>query len=276
MSNKQEPEAVIDIKNLYSHYGNRLALDNINLTVNKREIMVIMGHSGSGKSTLFKNVLGLVKLTSGDIEVLGKNISGINKKDLYGLRRNIGVAFQNGALFSSLSVRENVELPLREHTALDDSTIQIMTMMKLSLMNLAGHEDLMPSELSGGMLKRAGLARAVVMDPKLLFFDEPSAGLDPVTSAELDQLILQLRDALNMTIVIITHELESAFNVADRITVLDHGKQIMTGTKEEVRASSDQRIVNMLGRRVRDETIDADAYLDQLTGKSKINKDPDK
>ena len=256
---------VINISNLSCHYGDRLALNDINLAVAEREILVIMGHSGSGKTTLFKNILGLVTPTAGMVEVLSRDINKLNKKELYELRKSIGVAFQNGALFSSLSVRENIELPLREHTRLDDSTIQIMTMMKLAQMNLVGHEDLMPAQLSGGMLKRAGLARAVIMDPKLLFFDEPSSGLDPVTSAELDQLILQLRDALNMSIVIITHELESALNVADRITILDHGKQIMTGTKAEIQASDDIRITNMLGRKVRDEVIDAEAYLDSLT-----------
>lgn len=265
MNDMQDRNAVINIRNMQCHYDDKLALDDINLTVYEREIMVIMGHSGSGKSTLFRNVLGLKTPSSGTLEVLGKEIASLNKKELYELRKNIGVAFQNGALFSALTVKENVELPLREHTNLDDSTIQIMTMMKLALMNLADFDELMPSQLSGGMLKRAGLARAVIMDPKLLFFDEPSAGLDPVTSAELDQLILQLRDALNMSIVIITHELESAFSVADRITVLDRGKQIMTGTKEEIRASEDKRIVNMLGRQVRDDDVDADAYLKQLT-----------
>jgi len=263
MNNDQDH--VINIENLCCHYGDTLALDDINLSVNKREILVIMGHSGSGKSTLFRNALGLMPPTSGIINILGKNISGLNRKQLYEVRKDIGVAFQNGALFSSLSVRDNVALPLREHTRLDENTIHIMTMMKLSLMNLTGSEDLMPAELSGGMLKRAGLARAVVMDPKLLFFDEPSAGLDPVTSAELDQLILQLRKALNMSIVIITHELESAFNVADRITVLDQGKQIITGTKDEIRASKDKRITNMLARRVRDDDLDGDAYLNKLT-----------
>ncbi|MCH7696002.1 MAG: ATP-binding cassette domain-containing protein [Proteobacteria bacterium] len=268
MAATQENQPVIDIRNLSCYYGDKLALDNINLTVNEREILVIMGHSGSGKSTLLRNILGLLTPSSGQVEVLGKEISRLKKKELYELRKNIGVAFQNGALFSSLSVRENIELPLREHTDLDENTIQIMTMMKLTQMNLADHGDLMPAELSGGMLKRAGLARAVIMDPKLLFFDEPSAGLDPVTSAELDQLILQLRDALNMSIVIITHELESAFNVADRITVLDQGKQILTGSREEIKASSDQRIINMLGRIARDEDVDAEAYLHKLTHKN--------
>ena len=264
MATASEAPPVIDINNVTSHYGQVKVLDDINLTIAQREIMVVMGHSGSGKTTLFRHILGLKQPTSGSIKVLGKELTKLKKKDLYALRKNIGVAFQNGALFSSLSVLENVELPLREHTALDDNTIRIMTRMKLEQMNLAEFEDLMPSELSGGMLKRAGLARAVVMDPKLLFFDEPSAGLDPVTSAELDQLILQLRNALNMTIIIVTHELESAFSVADRITVLDRGKQIMTGTKEEVRTSTDTRIVNMLARKARDDEIDGEAYLNRL------------
>ena len=272
MDNDQTRKAVIRIDNLHCHYGNKIALEDINLTVHEREIMVIMGHSGSGKSTLFRSILGLMNPTSGSIEILDNDVSRLTKTELYELRKHIGVAFQNGALFSSLSVRENVELPLREHTKLDNNTIQIMSMMKLAMMSLTGFEDLMPAQLSGGMLKRAGLARAVVMDPKLLFFDEPSAGLDPVISAELDRLILQLRNALNMSIVIITHELESAFNIADRITVLDNGKQIMTGTRDEVRKSDDKRIVNMLARQVRDDVIDADKYLNELTGERKLYK----
>lgn len=256
---------VINIQDLCAHYKDVLALDHVNLSVYEREIMVVMGQTGSGKSTLFKNILGLMKPSSGSIELLGKEISNLDIKELFQLRKNIGVAFQNGALFSSMSVKENVELPLREHTKLDDNTIQIMSRMKLELMNLGGCENFMPTQLSGGMLKRAGLARAVVMDPKLLFFDEPSAGLDPVTSAQLDKLILQLRDALNMSIVIITHEVESAFNVADRITVLDNGKQIITGRKEEIRASKDNRITNMLNRMPGIKEFDGDDYIRRLT-----------
>lgn len=259
-------EAVITVQNLCGHYGGRQVLFDINLAVRKREIMAVMGHSGSGKTTLFRHLLGLKAPSSGRVEVLGCNMAALSRRELFELRKKIGVAFQNGALFSSLSVRENVELPLREHTRLDESTIRIMTRMKLEFMRLAEHEDLMPSQLSGGMLKRAGLARAVIMDPQLLIFDEPSAGLDPVTSAELDRLILNLRNAMNMTIVIVTHELHSVFNVADRITILDHGRQIITGTREQVRASTDQRIVNMLDRKPQDEDVDGAAYLDRLTG----------
>lgn len=258
-------DAVIQVEDLCSHYGDRQVLYDINLSVRHREILAVMGHSGSGKTTLFRHMLGLKPATSGRIRLLGRELSQIRRQELFELRKRIGVAFQNGALFSSLSVRENVELPLREHTRLDSNTIRIMTRMKLDFMRLAEHEDLMPAQLSGGMLKRAGLARAVIMDPDLLFFDEPSAGLDPVTGAELDRLILKLRDALNMTIVIITHELHSAFNVADRITVLDGGRQILTGTREEIRAATDRRIVDMLERRPREEDVDADEYLDKLT-----------
>jgi phospholipid/cholesterol/gamma-HCH transport system ATP-binding protein len=258
-------KVIVELKDLSTHYGEVVALDNINLQVYEREILVIMGHSGSGKSTLFRNVLGLMRPSSGSIRILDQDVTRLDIRGLYELRKHIGVAFQHGALFSSLSVRENVELPLQEHTRLDKNTIEIMTRMKLALMDLADYEDLMPAQLSGGMLKRAGLARAVIMDPKLLFFDEPSAGLDPVTSAELDKLILQLRDAMNMTIIIITHDLESAFHVADRITILDKGQQIITGTRDEIRACQDSRVTNMLNRLPGDKLIDADAYLHQLT-----------
>jgi phospholipid/cholesterol/gamma-HCH transport system ATP-binding protein len=261
-----ERQSVVRIRELSSHYGERQVLHGINLEVRAGEILAVMGPSGCGKTTLFRHILGLKAPSSGNVEVLGRQMSGIGKKALYDLRKRIGVAFQNGALLSSLSVRENVELPLREHTALDEATIRIMTRMKLDFMRLGDFEDLMPSQLSGGMLKRAGLARAVIMDPKLLFFDEPSAGLDPVTSAELDQLILKLRDALNITVVIITHELHSVFSVADRITILDRGRQILTGTRDEVRASTDRRVVDMLERRPRDDEFDAQAHLERLTG----------
>ncbi len=256
---------IISVKELNTFYGSRQILNNIKLDVQRKEIMVIMGHSGSGKTTLFKHILGLQRPQSGSIKVLDNEITTMTRDELFNLRKKIGVAFQNGALFSSMSTIENVELPLKEHTRLDRNTIKIMARLKLELMNLGEHEDLMPAELSGGMLKRAGLARAVVMDPQLLFFDEPSAGLDPVTSAELDELILQLRDAMNMTIIVVTHELESAFKIADRITILDKGVQIMTGTKEEICQSQDTRVINMLQRRVNSDIVNADAYMEQLT-----------
>ncbi len=269
MTSESQREAVIEVQDLVTHYGERQILDGVNLNVYKGEVMVIMGGSGSGKSTLLRHLLGLRKPTSGSIKLLGKDITRVSKKEMFAIRRDMGVAFQGGALFGSLSVGENVMLPLREHTKLDENTMRIMARMKLEVMNLAGFEDLMPSELSGGMIKRAALARAVIMDPKLLFFDEPSAGLDPVVSAELDELILRLRNAMKMTIVIVTHELESAFKVADRITMLDQGKILITGTVDEVRNSDIERVQNMLNRRPREEDVDTEAYLGRLTGKQR-------
>lgn len=255
----------IDVDRLVTHYGSRKILNEISFAARQGEIMVIMGGSGSGKSTLLRHLLGLNRPTSGSIKLLGRDITRLHADEMYDLRKNMGVAFQGGALFNSMTVGENVELPLREHTQLDENTIRIMSRMKLEMVNLAGFENLMPAELSGGMIKRAALARAIVMDPKLLFFDEPSAGLDPVASAELDELILTLRDAMNMSIVVVTHELESAFKIADRITVLDHGDILMSDTVEAVRASDHPRIRSLLDRTPRNEAVDADEYMERLT-----------
>ena len=260
-----DSEYIIEVKNLVAHYGDRVILNGINLGIRRGEFMVVMGGSGSGKTTLMRNLLGLNRPSSGSIHILGKDITRISKRELYAIRRKMGVAFQGGALLGSMSVADNIELPLRQHTRLDESTIRIMSRMKLEVVNLAGFEDLMPSELSGGMLKRAALARSIVMDPALLFFDEPSAGLDPVVSAELDELILRLKEAMNVTIVVVTHELESAFKIADRITVLGQGQVLMTGTVDEVQNSENEVIQDMLNRRPRDETSNAEEYLARLT-----------
>jgi len=260
-----ESENIIEVENLVAHYGERVILNGINLDIRAGEIMVIMGGSGSGKTTFMRNLLGLNKPSSGSIHILGKDITRISKRELYAIRRKMGVAFQGGALLGSMSVADNIELPLRQHTKLDESTIRIMSRMKLEVVNLAGFENLMPSELSGGMLKRAALARSIVMDPSMLFFDEPSAGLDPVVSAELDELILRLKEAMNVTIVVVTHELESAFKIADRITVLGQGNVLITGTVEEVQNSDNELIQDMLNRRPRDEAVNAEEYLARLT-----------
>jgi len=264
MSEKMS-ENIIEVRDLVTHYGEHVVLKGVNLDIRAGEIMVIMGGSGSGKTTLMRNLLGLKSTTSGSIRIFGKDITRISNRELYAIRRKLGVAFQGGALLGSMSVAENIELPLRQHTRLDENTIRIMSRMKLEVVNLAGFEDLMPSELSGGMLKRAALARSIIMDPALLFFDEPSAGLDPVVSAELDELILRLKQAMKVTIVVVTHELESAFKIADRITVLGQGKVLMTGTVEEVQNSSNETIQDMIHRRPRDETVNAEEYLARLT-----------
>jgi len=257
--------AAIEVSKLVTHYGPRLILDNIDFRAGYGEIMVIMGGSGSGKSTLLRHLLGLHRPSSGSIRLLGKDITTSSPAEMHDLRRNMGVSFQGGALLSSMTVAENVMLPLREHTALDEQTMHIIARMKLEVVNLGGFGDLKPSQLSGGMIKRAALARAIAMDPKLLFFDEPSAGLDPVVAAELDELILKLRDTMKMTIVVVTHELDSAFKIADRITVLDNGRILLMGSVEEVRNSNIERVQNLLNRRPRQEEIDADDYLRRLT-----------
>ncbi len=263
-----ENTTVVEIADLTGQYGDRTILDGVSMSVRRGEIFVIMGRSGAGKSTLLRHILGLEQPAAGRVELLGMDVTGASRKDILALRKQIGVAFQNGALLGSLSLIENVELPLRRHTRLNDTTLGIMSRMKLELMGLGGFEHLMPSQLSGGMLKRAGLARAVVMDPKILFFDEPSAGLDPITSAELDELILKLRAALGITIVIITHELQSALAIADRLAVLEAGRFLMIGSVQEVKASEDPRIRSLLGRMPHKETIDSDAYLNRLTTRS--------
>lgn len=266
MSTAEDTQPVIEVQDLVTHYGSRKILKGVSLPIYKGEILVIMGGSGSGKSTLLRHLLCLNRATSGTIRILGQDVGELGPLQMHKLRKQMGVAFQGGALFGSMTVGENVMLPLREHTKLDENTMRIMMRLKLEVVNLTEAEHLMPSELSGGMVKRAALARAVVMDPKLLFFDEPSAGLDPVAAVELDELILKLRDALNMTIVVVTHELDSAFKIADRITVLDKGEILMTDTVDNVRHSNKPRVQALLNRIPRDHAVDADDYLRRLTG----------
>ncbi|MEW5726904.1 MAG: ABC transporter ATP-binding protein [Pseudomonadota bacterium] len=262
----------IEVRNLVTHYGNRQILKNVSLDVREGEILVIMGGSGSGKTTLLNHLLGLLTPTSGTVRILGKDINAIGPLELQELRTKMGVAFQGGALFSSMTVGENIALPLREHTTLDDTTIGIVTRLKLEVVSLAGFEDLMPSELSGGMIKRAALARAIVMDPRLLFCDEPSAGLDPVVASSIDDLILRLRDAMGMSIVVVTHDLDSAFKIADRICVLDKGDVLALDTVDAIRASPNERIQNLLNRRTEEAEIDPDAYLKRLLGEKQKDR----
>ncbi|WP_193366940.1 ABC transporter ATP-binding protein [Pelagibius marinus] len=267
-------DAVVRIQGLQAHYGARQVLHDIELTVAPGEIMVIMGGSGSGKSTLLRHLVGLMRPTAGSVELLGVDITRAPALEMQRLRRRIGVAFQGGALFSSMNVLDNIMLPLREHTQLDRQTMEIMARLKLEVVNLAGAEDLMPAELSGGMVKRAAVARAIVMDPALLFFDEPSAGLDPAVSSALDDLILKLREAMNMSIVVVTHELESAFKIADRITVLDQGRILTVDDVAGIRRSDNARIQNLLNRRAENAEVDAETYLRRLTGEAAPAGDP--
>ena len=264
------PPLVIEVEDLITHYGEREILKGVTMDVREGEIMVIMGGSGSGKSTLLRHLMALETKTSGTMRILGSNIDDLNGREFVDLRKKLGVAFQGGALFSSLTVGENVMLPLYEHTSLDRKTMEIMARMKLEVVELGGFEDLMPAELSGGMIKRAAFARAMVMDPRIMFCDEPSAGLDPAVASALDDLILRLRDAMGMSIVVVTHELDSAFKIADRITILDRGHILMVDTVDEVRNSDNERIYNLLNRVPDGESLDPDEYLARLTGEENV------
>jgi len=229
----------IEVHDVLKIYGQRTILNKIRLDVRQGETLVILGGSGSGKSTLLRMMIGNVCIDGGEIIGLGKRLTEMTGSEMASYRKNIGVLFQSGALFNSMSIAENVALPLREHTDLPDETIEIMVKIKLELVGLREHSDKMPSEISGGMKKRAGLARAIALDPKILFYDEPSAGLDPVTSAEIDQLIIDLNHKLGVTSVVVTHEMDSAFRIADRMVLLDRGQFIVSGTPDEMRNSTD-------------------------------------
>jgi phospholipid/cholesterol/gamma-HCH transport system ATP-binding protein len=233
------PEVAIKVDGVTKVYSGRVILDAIRLDVFQGETLVILGGSGSGKSTLLRLMIGNVIPNGGDIEAFGECLCKMTSRELDDYRKSIGVLFQSGALFNSMSVADNVALPLREHTDLAEPTIDIMVKIKLELVGLREHADKMPAELSGGMKKRAGLARAIALDPKILFYDEPSAGLDPVTSAEIDQLIIDLNRKLGVTSVVVTHEMDSAFRIADRMVLLDRGKFIVSGTPDEMRNSTD-------------------------------------
>ena len=271
MSSSSTPipdDVTIAIRDLVTHYGQRKVLYGINLDIRRGETMVILGGSGSGKSTLIRHIVGLEHPTSGSIYVFGHDICRLSEQEFNQIRRKIGMSFQGSALFNSMTIGENVALPLREHTELEEPTIRIMTRMKLEQVGLAGFEEYFPSQLSGGMKKRAGVARALAMDPEILLFDEPSAGLDPIIAAGIDDLIVKLKSAFQMTIVVVTHELASAFLIADRITVLDKGRLIATGIKKEIKASAHPRVRQFLDRVPDQEKEAAEDYLDSLLAKS--------
>lgn len=212
---------MIVVENLTARFGGDTIFQNVSFEVYEGEIFVILGVSGCGKSTLMKHMIGLYETTSGKVMIHGIDITRADERQLKKIRLDIGVAFQSGGLFGSMTLAENVALPLQEYTDLSRETIDLVVRMKLGIVDLAGYENHLPEELSGGMKKRASLARAMALDPTVLFFDEPSAGLDPITSAEIDSLIKSLRAGIGTTMVIVTHELQSIFNVADRVIMLD-------------------------------------------------------
>lgn len=237
---------IISVRDLVVEYDGRRVLDGLNLDVQAGEITVLLGGSGSGKSTLLRQMLGLERPKAGSISILGTDITRCSHAELKRVRRSIGVAFQSAALFNSLSLEDNIALNLREHTVLAPSIIDLVVWMKLAVVGLASFGKLHPQELSGGMKKRAAVARALALDPEILVLDEPSAGLDPIVAAELDELILFLKQTFQITALVVTHEMRSAFRIADRIAMLFKGKLRAVGTRDEIRASQDPQVRQFL------------------------------
>lgn len=249
-------DVILDVRDVGASFGERRVLDGITFEVRRRQAVAIMGPSGCGKSTLLRLILGLLPITRGQVSVLGESVGGLTGEPLEKLLLRMGVLFQSGALIGSMTVADNVALPLREHTDLDASAIDMIVRIKLAQVGLAHAAELLPSELSGGMAKRAGLARAMALSPELLFFDEPSAGLDPLTALALDQLIVDLRDRLGVTIIAVTHELASVSVFADRVIMLREGRVAAQGTLEEMLKSPDPWVVQFLSRQNPRERVD--------------------
>jgi phospholipid/cholesterol/gamma-HCH transport system ATP-binding protein len=245
----------ISVNDLRLRYGDTEVLHGLTFEVRRGETMVVIGGSGSGKSTLLRTLVGLETPSSGEVHINGVDITKASAREMDAIRKKIGLAFQGGALIGSLSVGENIALPLLEHTTLEASTIEVMVRIKLEQVGLSGFENYSPAQLSGGMKKRAAFARAMAMDPEILFFDEPSAGLDPITAAGIDDLMLNLKKAYSMSMVVVTHELASAFLIADRIILIDRGNITAMGPVQEIQSSQNPRVRQFLDR-VADSTQD--------------------
>jgi len=260
-------DSIIQIRGLVAKYGETTVLDDINLDIRRGETFVILGGSGCGKSTLLRNLVGLMRPAAGTILINGEDFTSMSDDQRSAVRKRMGMCFRGAALLNSMSLYDNVALPLREHTRLKESTIEIMTRIKLDLVGLAGFEDYQPSELSGGMKKRAGIARAMAMDPEIIFYDEPSAGLDPIVAAGLDALIRKMQHTFGLTSVVVTHEMESVKQIADTVCMLERGRIVGLGALQELRELDHPYVQQFFARRAADESqIDSAEYLRSLTG----------
>ena len=230
---------VIRADRLAKRFGDRTVLSDVSLSVHKGQTLVILGGSGSGKTTCLRILMGRLRPDEGEVHLFGRSVANLSERELSGIRRRFGVVFQSGALLANLTVGENVALPLRELTKLDESVIGILVKLKLEQVGLRDFEHLRPSQLSGGMKKRVSIARALAMDPEILFYDEPTSGLDPVMTAVIDQLIVEIRDTLGVASVVVTHDMKSAFTVGDRIIMLYKGEVVADGNPDEIRESRD-------------------------------------
>lgn len=230
-------ESVVEVNDLVRKFGDRAVIDHISFSIQRGETLVIMGGSGCGKSTLLRHIIGVMKPSSGSVKIFGEEITTMDERELDSVRRRFGMLFQSGALLASLTVGENVALPLVQHTRKSAEDIEEVVRQKLATVGLTGFEDLKPAEISGGMKKRVGLARALALQPELLFSDEPTSGLDPIMTAVVDRLTLQLTKQHGMTAVVVTHDMTSAFRIASRMIMLNHGKIIAQGTPNEIRTS---------------------------------------
>jgi phospholipid/cholesterol/gamma-HCH transport system ATP-binding protein len=268
MDNEAKP--IIQVKELVKEYPTKRVLDGVNFTAYPGEVLVLMGGSGAGKSTIFRCIIGATPITSGQVWIDGEDITRVkNDKHYTKIRKKYGVAFQHGALFNSMTIGENVALPLRYHTRLDEETIKVIVKIKLEQVGLRDAETLLPSQISGGMQKRAAFARATALDPQIVLFDEPSAGLDPIVVSVVDELILDFAKKMGITCIVITHELVSAFRIADRIIMLHQGKIIREGTKEEIRNSEDELVQQFINGRPDGpipRTMSRKDYLDDIMG----------
>lgn len=238
-SNPHTSDTLIELRDVRFGYGERVILDGISLTVPRGKVTALMGASGGGKTTVLRLIGGQYRAQSGSLTFEGQEVGAMNPTELYTMRRRMGMLFQFGALFTDLSVFDNVAFPLREHTDLNESMIRDIVLMKLQAVGLRGARDLMPSEVSGGMARRVALARAMALDPQLVMYDEPFAGLDPISLGTAARLIRQLNDTLGLTSIIVSHDLDETFHIADQVIVLANGKIAAQGTPDEVRSSTD-------------------------------------